>query len=148
MSARRKRTMNWKYYVPHVWDTPRTVWEDIYLLPDVPDPEPKSIWLTVDALGDIADPAHDSDREEFQRTALAKLGDREYWIEGAEMIVRARDFSQEELLGWVRIWLAEQGLPVADLVEAPLEAFVGTNEHPVLLGARCRREGASEDNVL
>jgi hypothetical protein len=135
-----KQSMNWKYYIPHVWDTPRTVWEDIYLLPDVPDPEPQSIWLTIDALGDAADLAHGSERAEFQRIALARLGDREFWIDGAEMIVRARDFSQEELLGWARVWLTEQGLPVAELVETPVAAFAGTNGRAALLGDRSQCE--------
>jgi hypothetical protein len=136
--------MNWKYHIPHVWNTTRTVWEDVYLLPDLPDHESESIWLTIDALGDAADPAHGSDREEFQREALEKLGDKEDWVGGADMIIRARDFSKEELLQWVKVWLRESGFPVASLEEAPFSDFAGTNQHANILDTLCR--GRDEDS--
>lgn len=95
--------MNWKYHIPHVWDSPRVVWEDIWLLPDDPNYEGESIWLTVDALGDTASPTQDPKRAEFQKEALKKLGDRQYWIDSANMIVRAKDFTKAELLRWVKV---------------------------------------------
>jgi hypothetical protein len=129
------KKMNWKYHIPHVWDTPRAVWEDVYLRPDVPDSDEQSVWLTIDALGDASDPNHGSDRAEFQKEALAKLGENAYWTDGADMIVRVRDFSKEEFLSWVKVWLEHNGLPVTDLVEAPFTEFAGTNPHAELLDA-------------
>jgi hypothetical protein len=127
--------MRWKYHMPHQWLTPRTVWEDVYLLPDHPDYSGESFWLTVDALGDASDPTHGSERAAFQKEALEKMGDADFWIDGADMIVRARDFTKAELLDWVKIWLEQQGLPVAELVEAPLPDFAESNEHVKLISA-------------
>jgi hypothetical protein len=121
--------MNWKYHIPHVWDSQRAVWEDVWLLPEGPSYDGGSIWLTVDALGDASDPTHGSQRAEFQKEALKKLGHKDYWIEVGEMIVRAKDFSKEELLDWVKIWLIETGFEVTALVEAPPEDFAETNDH-------------------
>ena len=121
--------MKWKYHLPHEWDRPRAVWEDVYLKPDVLDYEGPSLWLTVDALGDASDPSHGSDRAEFIREALEKLGDNDHFIDGADMIVRARDFTREELLGWVTVWLEHEGFSVSRLVPAELGEFAGTNEH-------------------
>jgi len=48
-------SMNWRYCFPHVWETPRTTWEDVYLLPDDPDFQGPGIHLRVVALGDPED---------------------------------------------------------------------------------------------
>jgi hypothetical protein len=105
------------------------VWEDVYLLPAAPDYRGGSLWVTIDALGDPSDPMHGPDRQAFQQEALRKLKTDDYWIDGGEMIIRARDFNHEELLRWVRVWLEQQGLAVSKLVEAPRDIFSGTNEH-------------------
>ena len=125
--------MNWKYYIPHSWNSPRAVWEDVWLLPCDPDYKGESIWLTVDALGDASDPTHGSERPEFQKEALEKLGQNDYWIEAGDMIVRARDFSKEELLEWVKTWLRETGFKVTALVEASIEEFAETNEQAKMI---------------
>lgn len=41
------------------------------------------------------------------------------------MIVRANDFSKKEFLGWVKVWMREKGLPVDQLVQAPIGFFRG-----------------------
>ena len=125
--------MKWKYHIPHEWDTPRTVGEDVWLLPDDPDYKGNSIWLTIDALGDSSDPSHGSEREEFQKEALEKLGNKEFWIDNADMIIRVRDFNKEELLVWVKVWLTENGFTVSDLIEAPFKEFAETNDHAKLI---------------
>jgi hypothetical protein len=142
----RNSIMNWKYYIPHIWDSPRTVWEDVWLLPDDLTYSDQSLWLTVDALGDASDPSHGDEREEFQREALEKLGDQDYWIEAGEMIVRTRDFTKEELLEYVSIWLRETGLPVTALVEAPREDFAETNEHARIIMSLCKESEGQPTN--
>ena len=42
---------------------------------------------------------------------------------------RPMDFSKEELLDWVCVWLRENGLPVANLVEGSMEEFRGKAFH-------------------
>jgi hypothetical protein len=113
--------MDWKYYIPHSWDREREVWEDIYLLP-VEDIgyDGKALWLTINALGDVDTV---SERAEMQAEFLSQLGDRDYYIDGTEMIVKAIDLSKIELLDWVRVWLREHRLPIANLIEAPVEEF-------------------------
>ncbi len=124
---------NWKYCFPHVRDRPRQVWEGVYLLPDSPKYSGPGLWLTVDALGNVNNPAHGTDRASFQKTALRKLGEADYWIDGGEMVVRQEDFSKEELLDWVRVWLEHHGLPVGRLREAPASEFVGFVRHATII---------------
>ncbi|GAC1463068.1 MAG: hypothetical protein NVS2B14_10990 [Chamaesiphon sp.] len=121
--------MNWKYHIPHLWNAPREVWEDVYLLPDNPNYQEESIWLTIDALGDVSEPTHGSERAEFQEFAFSKLGDKSFWINGSDMIVRARDFNKEKLLDWVKVWLRETGFPVSELIETSFDEFASTNDH-------------------
>ena len=115
--------------MPHIWDTPRQVWEDIYLLPDKSDYDGQALHLTVDALGDPEDPSHGTDQEEFHAEALKKLGSEEFWADDSDMIVRARDFSKAELLEWVKLWLGDQGLRASSFIEAPLSEFEGRTSH-------------------
>ncbi len=121
--------MNWKYFFAHEWLESRNVWEDVYLMPEIPNYQGRSLWVTIDALGDPSDPTHGTDRREFVEEALPKLSDAEYCIEGHKMIVRARAFTKEELLDWVRIWLRESGFGVDELIEGTAKEFDGTNEH-------------------
>ena len=121
--------MKWKYYIPHVWHTERTTWENVYLLPDSAAYDGRAIWLTVDALGFFEDTLGGSEEEQNRVQAERKLGDREYWIEGTDMIVRASDFTQAELLSWVRVWLQDNGLRVTNLVEASAKEFRGRAFH-------------------
>jgi hypothetical protein len=121
--------MRWKYYIPHLWEAERQVWEDVYLLPANDAYDKPALWLTIDGLGDAAKPEHGSERPEFQADALRKLGDLPYFIDGTDMVVRMDDFSMTELLDWVRVWLRENGLPVTALVEGSVEEFKGKAFH-------------------
>jgi len=129
--------MKWLYHIPHVWESPkeRHVWEDIYLLPVDAPPDTESLWLTIDALGDPAVPEHGSERGEFRDESLVKLGDADWHIDATDMIVRAVDFDMDELLGWVRVWLAETGFECSELVPAPVERFSNTNDHATLVAS-------------
>ncbi|MCL4295599.1 MAG: hypothetical protein KJ077_07720 [Anaerolineae bacterium] len=111
------KVMIWKYRIPHIWEADRTVWEDVYLLPDHPGYTAQALWLTIDALGFY----EGSERDE----AESRLGDQSYVIEGTNMLVWAEDFSKPELLKWVGIWLEANGLPVTALEEGTAQEFRG-----------------------
>jgi hypothetical protein len=125
--------MDWKYFIPHIWEREREVWEDVYLLPIQSQYDGETLWLTIDALGNVEVPEHGSDRAEFQVEALQKLGDRAFHIDGADILIRAEDFNKQELLDWVRVWLQENGFPVSNLVEGLEDEFRGLAFHADLL---------------
>lgn len=125
--------MDWKYYIPHSWDHQRQVWEDVYLLPIDGRYDGKAIWLTIDALGNAEEAGHDSGQAAIRSEALRKLGNCQYHIDGTDMLIRAEDFSKEEFLDWVRVWLRENGLPVTGLTEGSAEEFQGKAFHADLV---------------
>jgi hypothetical protein len=120
--------MNWKYYIPHVWDKPRQTWEDFYLMPCDPSYRGDSIWLTIDALGEANSTSAAFDVEDFERLEEDMAG-RDYLIKGTDMTVRGTAFTKSEFLKWVRVWVEENDFEVDELVEAPLEDFEDTNQH-------------------
>ena len=124
---------HWKYCLPHIWDRPRQVWEDVYLLPDDSVYAGPGLHLTVDAFGNVLNSSHGSERAAFQAEALAQLGDAEFRIDGSEMLLRQEDFSREELLSWVRVWLVHNGLPVGRLREVSAEEFADRVEHAAVV---------------
>jgi hypothetical protein len=109
--------MIWKYYIPHIWEADRTVWEDVYLLPDHPSYTDQALWLTIDALGYY----EGSERDE----AESRLGHQSYLIDDTDMLVCTEDFSKLELLNWVGIWLEEKGLLFTTLEEGTAKEFRG-----------------------
>ena len=54
-------------------------------------------------------------------------------IDGTDMTVRAVDFDKTELLAWVKTWFSKIGIKVDQLIETPLEPFVGTNSMATVL---------------
>src|SRR5439155_21764974 len=95
--------------------------------------EGEAIWLTIDALGNVETSEYDSGSDNGRSDALEKLGDRQYYIDGTDMLIRLTDFSKEELLDWVRVWLRENGLPVTNLVEGSASDFRGKAFHADLV---------------
>lgn len=98
--------MKWKYYIPHVWESPeaRTIWEDVWLLPDSPPRETRSYWFTLDALG----PANSNDPylQEWRQYHEAKLGDRDYLITDVlDLLIPVQDFNLHELLEWTKFFI-------------------------------------------
>lgn len=91
--------MRWKYHIPHVWKSPedRTVWEDVYLMPEDGSMKGKSIWFTLNALtvgaaglgNDFPDTA-----EEIREFNLRLLGDKDYFI--TLMIEKGVDLTKED----------------------------------------------------
>lgn len=136
---------DWKYCFPHVWDRPRQVWEDVYLLPDDPTFTGPGLHLTVDAFGNVLDPSHGSDRAEFQETALAMLAGAPYYIEGDQMWLRQEDFSRDELVGWTRVWLEYHGFSVGMLREAAASEFEGRVAHAGLVAELKAMYDSDED---
>lgn len=131
--------MLWKYFIPHPWEAERTTWEDIWLLPEPRPPGAESIWLTVDGCADL-DPDID-----------AKLGDREYLIDGADMYVNVPDFSKSDLLDYASIWLETRGFGQVELREGDVAEFDGTNQHARMISAavdsyRAHTTADDEDN--
>lgn len=117
--------MDWKYFIPHIWEREREIWEDVYLLPVDSHYDGAALWLTIDALGNVDIPEH--------AEALQRLGDRSFYIDGSDMLIRAEDFTKQELLAWVRIWLQENELSVTNLIEGLKEEFRGRAFHADLL---------------
>jgi hypothetical protein len=115
--------MNWKYYIPAVWEPDeRQTWEDVWLLPDDETYHGASIWLTIDSLTSAVEYLSE---EQIQAPEI-QAGD--FHINGTDMLVGVKDFSREEILDWTKVWLSESGLPVAGLVEGKFEEFEGTND--------------------
>lgn len=121
------KTLDWKYHVIHTWASERLSWAEALLLPDDPAWIGEALWFTLDGL-------HDSPgAQEWLDQALAHLDGREFWVRDehsemmgdADMIVRAQDFSKEEFLEWMRVWIREKGMPVGELREAPFVEFEG-----------------------
>lgn len=108
--------MNWKYYIPHEWESDRCAWEDIWLMPSIHAVSSQSYWLTIDAASYIDDE---------QKQAL---GSSPYLINGDDMVVNADNFSKDELLEYARIWLSEKGFTDVQLIEGTYEEFQGSNE--------------------
>ena len=128
---------DWKYYIPHVWDTDTTCWEDVYLLPDIPLPsaeEIRSIWLTIDSLAFYdQDPCITGDRNRAE--VLRLLGEADFLIEGNDMVVRDEVMTKERVVHWARLFLEHSGFPVAAMREAQHDEFSDTNEHATIVAA-------------
>jgi hypothetical protein len=135
--------MNWRFFFAHDWTEDRSSWENVYLLPDDPNHQRDSFCVTVDAIGPGGNACYSA---EENAAACERLRDGPYHIDGQKMIVRGEDYSKEELLAWVRLWLEAAGFSVGQLVEGSYEEFRGTNWHSRLVeGAGQRtREGDRE----
>lgn len=143
--------MNWKYYIPHVWDSPedRTVWEDVWLLPEDGSNGGKSYWFTLNALtfgaaGIDGEYPHDPDdplggfggSQLVREMNLRLLEDRDYFITPLlDMVARVDDFNLHELLEWTKLLIRVHfGDPEPELVEGDLEDFSGSNSQVSEIG--------------
>lgn len=143
--------MKWKYYIPHVWESPedRTLWEDVWLLPDDGRNGGKSYWFTLNALTFGAagiDGEYPQDPDDplvgFGGSKLVKemnlglLGDRDYFITPKlDMVARVDNFNLHELLDWTRIFIRDHFSDAEpELVPADYEDFAGTNNQASEIG--------------
>lgn len=143
--------MKWKYYIPHVWDSPedKTLWEDVWLLPEDGSNGGKSYWFTLNALSfgaagvegeypvDPNDPLCGFGGSTLVREMnLRLLGDKEYFITPKlDMVARVENFNLHELLEWTRVLIRDHfGDPDPELVPAEYEDFAGTNSQASEIG--------------
>jgi hypothetical protein len=159
--------MNWKYYIPHVWESPeqRTIWEDVWLLPEDVSNDGKSYWFTLNALSSSAagidrEYTHDPDdplcgfagSERYREVNVRLLGDKDYFITPLlDMVARVDDFNLSELLDWTTVFIKDHfGDPAPSLVEGSYEDFAGTNKHANEIG-RIREgleAGVPEEEII
>ena len=113
--------MKWKYYIPAEWNPDeRHTWEDVWLLPDDENYRGESVWLTIDSLTSATEFVDENDRH-------SQLQPGEFSIDGVDMIVGVNDFSKNEFLHWVEVWLRESGFVDSELLEAAYEDFKDSN---------------------
>ena len=113
--------MRWKCFVTTVWQrNERRTWEDVWLLPDIADYSGESVWLTVESLSSAA---------EFwsEGNDLPAIETGNFFIDGEDIIVGVKDFDRKDILKWSRVWLAESGYIVTELVEGSSKEFQNTN---------------------
>ncbi|MEE9412933.1 MAG: hypothetical protein V3V22_07760 [Methylococcales bacterium] len=132
--------MNWKYYIPHEWsEGEMNTWEDIFILSDDSSYTGDALSITIDCA--VSEPDDRSDEEwcelyEKQQHALAGAN---YCIVsepnnmGANMIVAQYSFSIDDILAFVKIWIAAQELPVTEILPVPIEQFTGRCSHADLI---------------
>src|SRR5215210_2878354 len=134
--------MKWKYYIPAVWEPDeRQTWEDVRLLPDNETYHGASIWLTIDSLTSAVEYLS----EKQMRSPEVPAGG--FHIDGTDMIVGVKDFSQEEILDWTKVWLSESGFSVTELLEGTFEDFQDTNDEARAIAqaqAKLEKDGAIE----
>lgn len=159
--------MKWKYYIPHVWESPesRTVWEDVWLLPEDGSNDGKSYWFTLNALRfgaagiegeypqDPDDPLCGFGGSELVREMnLRLLGDKDYFITPLlDMVARVDDFNLHELLEWTILFIKDHfGDPEPELVQGDYEDFAGTNRQASEIGriSEAFAAGVPEEEII
>jgi hypothetical protein len=158
--------MKWKYYIPHVWETPdrRTAWEDVWLLPEEGGEDGRSYWFTLNALTfgaagiegeypiDPADPFGPGTYQRVKEMNLRLLGDRDHFITPAlDMVARIDDFDMRELLEWTMVFIKEHfNDPDPVLDEGQFADFAGTNNQAAEIGriTEALEAGVPEDEVI
>jgi len=113
--------MKWKYYIPAEWKPDeRHTWEDVWLLPGDENYRGESVWLTIDSLTSATEFLDEGHQH-------SQLQPGEFSIDGGDMIVGVNDFSKNEFLDWVEVWLRESGFVDSELLEASYEDFKDSN---------------------
>ena len=116
--------MQCKYFIPSEWNqNEKRLWEDIWLLPDDKSYGGESIWLTIDSLTFAVEYLSE------EAAQMSKVQAGGFYIDGTNMLVGVNDFSREELLYWVAVWLKEADFMVTELIEGTNEEFKDTNDH-------------------
>ncbi len=116
--------MNWKYCFIHDWETPRTDWMDIFLLPDDAAYEDDALRLSVFSKEWYS---VNCDKELYGQI-LSELNDKEFFIDEDEVYIRAENYTEEEMLNWVKVWFSEIGVTCKQLIKVSYKEFDG--RHP------------------
>jgi hypothetical protein len=159
--------MKWKYYIPHVWESPqdRTCWEDVYLMPEDGSSKGESYWFTLNALpfgaagidGEYPDDPDDpfggfAGSRLVREMNLQLLGDRDYFITPLlDMVARVEDFNMHELLDWTKVFIKDRfGDADPELIKGKFEDFAGTNNHASEIGRiqEALEAGVPEEEVI
>lgn len=127
--------MDWKYYIVHEWpDGQRFRFGETFLLPDDPSCDGKAILLTFRGVGDSPELDDEGERQ-WHEEALRKLAGRSHYVVGedddlgdSDLIVAAADFSHDEFMSWVEVWIKAHGLAFSRLVQAPFDDFTGQSD--------------------
>jgi hypothetical protein len=126
--------VRWKYWIHHAWPEERTQWAEAFVRPEDPTYTGDSLWVTIDCV-ETAQGKTNSALDEESENLRQWLGDRPYRVAAngeagdADLVVKARDFTRSEFLGWVEVWLRAKGFAVTELVHAPLSDFASTHPH-------------------
>lgn len=116
--------MNWKYFIPHKWDSDQATWEDIYLRP-MEKPHEKALCVSINSKRMIT--IEELLREEelqWRRDILAYLNRHSYLIEGSEMYVSREAFDLDQLLKFAKIYLESKGFKDPKLFEGSYEEVI------------------------
>ena len=114
--------MNWKYYIPHVFeDGDTTIWEDIYLCPDVENWEGPAYMLTVDAVDETSFAYHGMTHDELDELLGGELRDTDHYIDGDTLTIHAPHFDRPGLFKWAKVWLEQLGYTCNALVEVSFD---------------------------
>jgi len=158
--------MKWKYFIPHVWDSPeqRTTWEDVWLLPEDGRNDGKSYWFTLNALimgaagvgedypEDPNDPFGPGTFNLVRQMNLRLLAERDYFITPRmDMVARIENFNIRELLDWTKVFIKDYfGDAEPELVEGRFDEFSGSNDHVVEIGriAAAVQAGVPEEDII
>jgi hypothetical protein len=132
--------MRWTYCIHHAWPEERTEWAEAFVRPDDAG---ESLWVSIDCLGSAFDASASADEGEAMLRRW--LGDRPYAVPehgeagDSDLVVNARDFTKNEFLNWIEVWLGAKGFTVSELVPVPLDEFAGTHPHADMLIALTKK---------
>jgi hypothetical protein len=143
--------MNWKYWIMHKWTDERFRWGEAFILPDDPEYDGDALWITIDCIGTPED--HISHEEiVWYEEAKTMLGNSPYYLCASDelgdtdLLVNAKDFTKDDFLNWILIWLQEQGIKADNLIGAPLDDFLGRHEHADFLNEIIQQYGKNQDH--
>jgi hypothetical protein len=142
--------MNWKYYIMHSFkDDWRMKWAELYIIPDDPSYNGEALWVTIDCIGES--PRHKGEDEvKFHKEAKKLLGDADYRVceedemGDSDMLINAEDFSKDEFLEYVKIWIKKNGFQITDLISAPVEDFSGRGDNADAINEIIKNYGDEE----
>lgn len=150
--------MRWKVFTDPKWDKERRNWGEAFVWPDPAEHEGALRFLEVYCLGVSPEVGPKRWRPSWYSRAVKWLGDRPYRIDlsgelgAANLYVGASNFTRDEFLGWVVVWMRECGLIVRELVVAPLQEFAhacpDSDLGRVVLGEFLKRDDEEPNSAL
>jgi hypothetical protein len=126
--------MNWIYYILHEWpQNEKMAWAEALVLPHDLEYTSEAIWVTIDSLGSFH--LEDSGHKELHDLCVKLIGDKEFWIKDEEekevltidsdMVVRQYNFTKDEFLHYLKIWIESKVMKIESLLEGKIIDFAG-----------------------